>query len=351
MIRGGHFVCLDFSLDRLAVVEVADGRLLKWTVQPLAAGILRGGDPLDAERLAAELKSALARAGITARKARIAISDDDAVVRVVELPRIPNRHMAGAIRYLSEQETPFPPGRASLAWDVIERRPETMRVYLAAAWKDVVQRLIDAAKGAGLEPQVIEPRSLAVNRAIGQEHAIVLDAGGMMASLTFVSRTETPLSDQAPVLAGGKWDAANLMLGRALRGHRGAPPPVLLAGDLESTPNRIESPLQGVSVHAASAALNGHGPARPPGMPGGALLAPLGLAMRGTQISDRPPFPEVNLLGGGRVTQARIPTASSRPRRRLLVAAGVAGAVAAWSVVGLGMAVLLGWLPHSPLGP
>jgi hypothetical protein len=351
MMRGEHVVCLDLSLDRLAAVEIADGRVVKWTVQPLVAGSLRGGDPIDAEQLAGELKSALARAGITAKKARIAISDDAAVVRVIDIPRMPKRHVPGAIRYLSEQETPFPAGRASLAWHVIERGPHTMRVYLAAAWKDVVQRLTDAAKGAGLEPQIIEPRSLSINRAVGQEQAIVLDAGEMVAGLTFVSRTETPFSDQVPILGGGKWDAANLMLGRALRGHRGAAPPVLLAGDLEAAANRPESAFRGVSVHAASAALNGHGPARPSSMPGGALLAPLGLAMRGTHFSDRAPYPEVNLLGGGRATQASVPTASPRPRRRMLIAVGVAGTLAVWSAVGLGVALLLGWMPHSPLGP
>jgi hypothetical protein len=334
-------------------VEVVDNRVVRWTVQPLVAGGLRGGDPLDAEHLAGELKSALARAGITAKKARIAISDDAAVVRVVDVPRIPRRHMAGAIRYLSEQETPFPPGRASLAWDVLERRQDTMRVYLAAAWKDVVQRLADASKGAGLEPQVIEPRSLAISRAIGQEQAIVLEAGEVLAGLTFVSRTETPFSDQVPVLGGGKWEAANVMLGRALRSQSGTNPPVLLAGDLEEAANRPESAHLSVSASPASAALNGHGPARPAGMPGGALLAPLGLAARGIHASDRAPYPEVNLLGGGRAahhedrsTQASSAAAPPRPRRKLLVAAALAGALTVWATVGVGVASLLGWLPR-----
>src|SRR5439155_10915724 len=192
MIGSERLVCLDFSLDRLAAVEVADGQVVRWTVEPILAGSLRGGDPVDREQLAGELKAALARARIGAKKARIAISDDAAVVRVIDVPRIPKRHMAGAIRYLSEQETPFPQGRASLAWDIVERRQSTVRVYLAAAWRDVVHRLADVVRAAGLDPQVIEPRSLAIIRAIGQEQAIVLDAGEAVARLSYVSRTETP---------------------------------------------------------------------------------------------------------------------------------------------------------------
>jgi Type IV pilus assembly protein PilM len=356
MIGSESFVCLDFTLDRLAAVEVADGRVLRWMVEPLVAGSLRGGDPVDRDQLAGDLRSALQRAGIGAKKARIAISDDAAVVRVIEVPRIPNRHMAGAIRYLSEQETPFPQGRASLAWDVIERHQNTVRVYLAAAWRDVVQRLADVARAAGLEPQVMEPRSLAIIRAIGQDQAIVLDVGEMVARLTYASRTETPFTDQVPVLGDGEWGAANLMLGRALRGHRGVPPPVLLAGALEAGANTPEAALLSVSASPASSALNGHVPGRPAGLPGGALLAPLGLAIRGASGARRARYPEVNLMAGGEATRKGrstepSPPTTSRPRRRLVIAAAVAGVVAIWSVVGVGVAFLLGGLPHLPLGP
>jgi hypothetical protein len=141
------------------------------------------------------------------------------------------------------------------------------------------------------------------------------------------------------------------MLVRALRGHLGAAPPVLLAGELEPAANDPESAVLSVSAQAASIALNGHGPARPAGLPGGALLAPLGLATRGVRATDGDRYPEVNLLGGGRATQqgrsaqAGTPAASSGPRRRLFVVAAVAGAVAVWSIAGVGVAFLLG---HGP---
>jgi hypothetical protein len=354
MIGSEPFVCLDFSLDRLAAVEVADGQVVRWIVQTLAAGSLRGGDPVDPKELGVQFKTALARAGITAKKARIAISDDAAVVRVVEIPKIPKRHMAGAIRYLSEQETPFPPGRASLAWDVVERRQDITRVYLAAAWRDVVQRLAEAARGAGLDPKVMEPRSLAVIRAIGRDQVFVLDAGERLARLTYVSRAETPFTDQVPILGDGKWEAASLMLRRALRGQRAATPPVLLAGELEEGANRPESAILGVSAQPASAAVNGHGPARPSDLPSGALLAPLGLAIRGVHSPLRGRYPEVNLLAGGEAARTSAQDGSpagSEPSRRLLIAAAVAGVFVAWAVAGVGVAYLLGGLPHLPLGP
>jgi type IV pilus assembly PilM-like protein len=299
MTRGGPLVCLDFSLNRLCVIEVADGQVPRWTVQPLAPGSLRGGDPADVAALAEGVRWTLRQAGISARRARIALSDDAAVVRVVELPRMPRRHLKGALRYLSEQQTPFPPGQANLAWDVLERRGDMQRVYLSAAWTDVVQRLAETARAAGLEPEVMEPRSLAVGRAVGTEQAIVVDAAEMQVRLTYVARAQAPFIDEALLTPNAEWEAVNRLLGRALRTQGSAPPLVLLAGDLEPAADRREAAALIVRARAASETLNGHGPTRPPGMPAGALLGPIGLAMRGSREAGGPAYPEVNLLGSG----------------------------------------------------
>jgi hypothetical protein len=200
----------------------------------------------------------------------------------------------------------------------------------------------------------MEPRSLAVMRAVGRDKVFVLDAAERLARLTYVSRAETPFTDQVPILGDGTWEAASLMLRRALRGQQGATPPVLLAGELEAGANLPESAILGVSVHPASSLLNGHGPGRPTNMPGGALLAPLGLAMRGAHSPIRGRYPEVNLLAGGEAARSS-PEEASRTGlfsgRMLLVTAAVAGVFVVWGVAGVGVAYLLGALPHLHLGP
>jgi hypothetical protein len=354
MTRTDAFVCLDFTLDRVAAIEVANGKVTKWTVRPLAPGSLRGGDPANPEQLAGDLKSALAHAGITARKTRIALSDDAVVVQMVEVPKMPQRHLVGAVQFLAEQETPIPPNRSTLGWDVMEQRASTLRVYLAAAWKDVIGRLVQAATMAGLEPNVVEPRSLAVSRALGKDQAIVLDSAQTLARLTFVSRAQAPFTAQLAMLPGGEWEAAGRLLSRAMRGQHGDTPPVLLAGELEEAADHPYAANLPVAAVTASSALNGHGPARPADMRGGALLGPLGLAMRGVRVPNQERFPEVNLMGVGkaRTKSAEPVRGNSRSRRaRLLIVAAVAGAISVWAMAGISVAFLLGWQPQLPLGP
>ncbi|MBO0729892.1 MAG: pilus assembly protein PilM [Acidimicrobiaceae bacterium] len=347
----GPFVCLDFGLDRLCAIEVSEGRVVRWAVQRLLPGTVRGGDPDNPSALADGIRWALQRAGITAKRARIAVSDDAAVVRVVEMPRMPTRHLPGALRYLSEQQTPFPAGQASLAWDVVDREATSQHVYLAAAWKDVVNRLATAARAAGLEPVIIEPHSLAVGRALGQREALVVDATEGRARLLHLNPTQAPLTDETELPPNGEWEALNRMLERALRNQR-CSLPLLFAGELESMADSPNVSSLNMRAEPASHALNGQGPTRPPGMPSGSLLGPLGLAMPGGRSNLTFGYPQVNLLAVGRDRRMKvIRILPSRANRRLVTAGAAAGALVLWSVAGAAMAMVLGWHPHFPLGP
>lgn len=353
MSRRDAVLCLDLNVDRVAALEVAAGRIRAWTIGHLAPDSLRGGDPRDPAQLAADLRSALRPAGIRATRARVTLSDDATVVRVTSLPRMPRRHLRGAVRYLAEQQTPFPTDRSALAWDVIEEGPEKITISLAVAWRDVVQRLAAAVAQAGFKVESIEPRSIAVARALGLDQALILDTEGPHARLTYASRLQAPFADQLPLRRGAEWEVLDRLLARALQGQRGKPPPVLLAGELETAATSGRLATLAVEARPASLVLNGRGPLRPEDLPGGALLAPLGLSMQRERSQEGPRFAVLNLLTG--LPEARPQRRKPGPRARtdpLTLATVALGAAAAWSLVGAAVAALLGWWhPHLPAAP
>jgi hypothetical protein len=127
----------------------------------------------------------------------------------------------------------------------------------------------------------------------------------------------------------------------------------LLAGDLEADTDPSHANALPVHATPVSYALNGHGPLRPPGMPGGVFLASLGLAMRGLSPDRGPRHPTVNLLHRPRPSARRlVPSRDGKPAGpRWQMAAAIGAVVVIWSVVGLGGATLLGMHPRLPLGP
>jgi len=150
-----------------------------------------------------------------------------------------------------------------------------------AAWRDIVDRVAEVALSAGLTPIVVEPRALAVARAIGLPRVTVLEAGGSQLHLTQVlpsqaAYVESSICPSDPIEAEA---AIERLLQRSSRRQLGGndlePSPVVLAGDLEDAGLRLPVPASPLST-----LLNGHPPHRPPAMDGGYYLASLGLAMR-----------------------------------------------------------------------
>ena len=159
--------------------------------------------------------------------------------------------------------------------------------------------------------------------------------------------------DELPTPEGQRWETANTLLARALRSHQGPTPVALLAGDLEAGAGWDRAELLPIDAYPVSSVLNGHAPLRPQSMPGGILLAPVGLAMRGLITGAGTHFPKVNLMTnpGRRVGRFFPSLPKDLAASRWLAAAAVAAAVVIWGVVGVGIATLLGLHPRLPLGP
>jgi type IV pilus assembly protein PilM len=277
-------VCLDFGRDRLTALEVAGGSVSRWVSRPLPDDALRNGDPILPGFVAEVVRQTLGRAGMRARRAHIALPDEATVSRQLTLPPMPNRDLVRAMHFAAEKHVPFPIERARWAWDVVQRGRGGITVYLVATWRDVVDRYVEVCRGAGLEPEVLEPRSVAVARALDQEQALVLDAGERRLHVTLFMPGQPTYVDEVAVgsIVPDQREALDRLLQRAYRhqstvaGTAGRLAPVLLAGELEYA--ELELPVAGRPV---SEVLNGQLPTAPRGFRPGAYLANIGLSMKG----------------------------------------------------------------------
>jgi hypothetical protein len=273
---GQRLVCLDLSPEVLGVVEVRANVVTTWGSRRLAA-YQSDGLPSPAS-LAGALRELLTAAGVGARRARLTLPDAATVSRTLVLPPMRDRDLTRAMRYEAERHLPFPIGQARWSWDLLERRVDAVIVYLVATWGDVADRWAEAARLAGLRPEVLEPRSLALVRALDRDQAVLLEGRGGLLHLTVVQHRRPALIDRAPW--GGRDDGLERLLHRAFR-HQSAAgrlPPVLLAGELEG--ERLPVPVPAVPVGEV---LDDHLPAAPPTFRAGAHLAELGLAMRSSR--------------------------------------------------------------------
>lgn len=149
------------------VVQVAGS-----AIAPLAPDVFHEGEVLDAEALAAALKS-LFNDHKLSKRVRLGIGNQQVVVRTVRLPVIEDpKEMEAAVRFQAQEQIPMPLDQAVLEHQVIggvpaeEGAAPQVDVVVVAARREMISSFLDTVRRAGLEPTGIDLSAFAMIRAL-----------------------------------------------------------------------------------------------------------------------------------------------------------------------------------------
>lgn len=165
-IEPGYVAAVEAQADGLAVERAASA--------PLAPGVVRDGEIADVDALAGVLRGFFREHGF-GRRVRLGVANQRIVVRTVDLPPLEDRkELAAAVSFHAQEHIPMPLEQAVLDFQsmgVVDtpEGPRT-RVVLVAARRDMIERLLAAARQAGLRPAGIDLSAFAMVRAL-QESA------------------------------------------------------------------------------------------------------------------------------------------------------------------------------------
>lgn len=182
-------VGLDIEPGYIAAVQTRAGQVAieRAAVTPLAPGVVRDGEVVDVETLSNGLRKLFSEHKL-ARRVRLGVANQRIVMRTLDLPPLKDaKDIASAVRFQSQEHIPMPLDQAVLehhSLGIVETSegPRT-RVVLVAARRDMIDRLLDAARRAGLRPHGIDLSAFAMIRALhrqGQEGAtLYISVGGV----------------------------------------------------------------------------------------------------------------------------------------------------------------------------
>jgi type IV pilus assembly protein PilM len=164
-------VGLDLDGAFLAAVETAGGELRRAVSTDLAPGLIAEGEVRDADGLGEALKAFFKAHGLPPA-VRLGVSNHQIVVRQIELPRVDDpEERSAAIRFLASDAIAMPLEEAILDHQVIGERTDydgTVRTQavVVAARTSMIERLVDAVRGAGLKPLGIDLNAFALVRSL-----------------------------------------------------------------------------------------------------------------------------------------------------------------------------------------
>ncbi len=172
---GDHIVGLDIGTSALRAVElvVEDGHppvLEAFAQVGLPPGTVVDGEIRDRTQVASSIRRLWREGGFRSSRVRLGVAGLRAITREIELPPVPPDEVAAAVTLQAEDIVPFPVERASIASAVISRTEDEeglplIRVLVAAAHRDLIDGIVAAVEGAGLEPEAIDLDTAALSRA------------------------------------------------------------------------------------------------------------------------------------------------------------------------------------------
>jgi type IV pilus assembly protein PilM len=167
---------LDIDGRFLAAAQVRDGRLTSVASAELPAGVLVDGEVADREALTAALKQFVGDNKLP-RRVQLGVSNQQIVVRVLDLPRIDNNdERDAALRFQAAEAIAMPLDEAVLDHQIAGYAnggdgTERMQVVVVAARRTMIEAYLEVVKDAGLKADGIDLDAFALVRMLSGSDA------------------------------------------------------------------------------------------------------------------------------------------------------------------------------------
>jgi type IV pilus assembly protein PilM len=186
---GKTVVGLDIEPGYVAAVQTRSGQIEieRAAGAQLPPGVVRDGEVADVDGLAEALKTLFAEHKL-GRRVRVGVANQRIVMRTLDLPPLTDpKEIASAVRFQAQDHIPMPLDQAVLEhhWLGVVETAEgpRSRVVLVAARREMIERLLEATRRAGLRPHGIDLSAFAMIRALHRSDrtgaTLYLSVGGM----------------------------------------------------------------------------------------------------------------------------------------------------------------------------
>jgi type IV pilus assembly protein PilM len=169
---GKSVVGLDIQPGYVAAVEGRSGLLAveRAASAQLPTGVVRDGEVVDVDTLAAALRDLFSQNRLS-KRVRLGVANQRIVMRTLGLPPLQGaKEIASAVRFQAQDHIPMPLEQAVLEHHTLGTVETTegsrTRVVLVAARRDMIDRLLEATRKAGLRADGIDLSAFAMIRAL-----------------------------------------------------------------------------------------------------------------------------------------------------------------------------------------
>jgi type IV pilus assembly protein PilM len=165
---------LDIGSTAVRAAELSPGTqptVVRAAQRPLPAGAVENGEVRDPAAVSEALRDLWKDGGFSSGQAWLGVGNQRVIVREIALPFLPEKELRSSLSLQVQEFIPMPVDEAVLDYDPIgefeQDDRKMLRMLLVAAQRAMVDQVVDAVRGAGLEPMGLDLTPFALVRAVG----------------------------------------------------------------------------------------------------------------------------------------------------------------------------------------
>ena len=169
------YITLNISATSIRLLSVKGRQVNKWADAPLAPGLVRNGLILEPKAVAATIDTLFKSTAVPRERVITSLTGLPFTYRILTLPRMKPALLEEAIRRGIKKEISLPLEELYLSWQAVRERHDEMDFFVLGVPKNLIDAVVQTLVMAGLEPYIMDLKSLALARVANRGNAIIVD--------------------------------------------------------------------------------------------------------------------------------------------------------------------------------
>jgi type IV pilus assembly protein PilM len=168
-------VTLDIEDTSIKMMAVKGNHIEAVASLPLEPGLVHDGVVIDTATVSRRITELMSAHGISEKRVVVSISGIHSIYRVVNLPQLPKGLLDEAVRREMERVMPVPLNELYTSWQAISMSDIETAVCIVGLPRNTVAAMLDTLNQAGLKPEAMDVRPLAIARVADERDAIIIN--------------------------------------------------------------------------------------------------------------------------------------------------------------------------------
>jgi len=169
-------VTLDIQDNSIKMMVVKGARVETAASLPLEPGLVHDGVVINPAAVGRHISELMTAHGISEKRVVVGVSGIHSIYRVVSTPKLPKNLLDEAARREAERVMPVPLNELYTSWQAINISDIETTICIVGIPRSTVDTILDTLREAGLQPEAMDIRPLALARIADERDAIIINA-------------------------------------------------------------------------------------------------------------------------------------------------------------------------------